>query len=266
MIDKNEKGKAVAKIGPQSSTGIGTSKAGSSSQAQCFSCGERGHTSYACPQRRVNFAEFDGDDSELFEPIYDDYIDQEENVDLLPVEGESLVLRRVMTAPKQEKEDWRWRSIFRTRVLCEGKVCNLILDGDSTENIISKEAVEKLKLPMEKHPNPYKISWFQKGNEVPVTSRCLVKFNMGNTVDDEAWCDVIPMDACHILLGRPWLFDKNMVHLTRANTYSFHKDGKKLTLQPLKEELFNTSKVVKTNNLLTAHKFELESQDMGVVF
>ncbi|GJW22251.1 RNA-directed DNA polymerase [Tanacetum coccineum] len=25
--------------------------------------------------------------------------------------------------------------------------------------------------------------------------------------EDKIWCDVIPMDACHILLGRPWLFD-----------------------------------------------------------
>lgn len=89
---------------------------------------------------------------------------------------------------------------------------------------------------------------------------------MGNIVDDEAWCDIVPMDARHILLGRPWLFDKNMIHLTQANTYLFHKDAKKLTLQPFKEELINTLKAVKTNNLLICHKFELESQDMGVVF
>lgn len=168
----------------------------------------------------MNLAETKGDDSIFLGPVYDKYGDEEENIDLLPLEGEALVLRRVMTAPKVEKEDWRWRSIFRMRVPCGGKVCNLILNGGSTENIISKEVVKKLKLPLEKHPNPYKISWFQRGNEVPVTSRCLVKFTLGKVVDDEAWCDVVPMDACHILLGRPWLYDRDMVHLTRANTCS----------------------------------------------
>lgn len=115
------------------------------------------------------------------------------------MEGESFVLTRVMTTQKLE-EEWRRRSIFRTRGLCEGKVCNLILDGGRTNNIISKEALEKLKPPSEKHPNPYSISWFQKGNEVPVTSPCLVKFTMGKLCDDEAWCNIVPMDACRILL------------------------------------------------------------------
>ncbi|CAL2240979.1 unnamed protein product [Prunus armeniaca] len=114
-------------------------------------------------------------------------------------------------------------------------MCNVILDGGSSENIISKEVVEKLKLPIEKHANPYKVAWFRKGSKVPIISRCLVKFTIGNTIEDEAWCDVVLTDACHILLGRPWLFDKDMMHSTKANTYSFYKDGRKRTLQPLEE-------------------------------
>lgn len=69
--------------------------------------------------------------------LNDEYCDEEENVHLLPVEGESLVLRQVMTEPKlEEEEDWRRRSLFRTRLLSGGKVCNMILDGGSTKNII----------------------------------------------------------------------------------------------------------------------------------
>jgi hypothetical protein len=44
--------------------------------------------------------------------------------------------------------------------------------GESCENIISKEATEKLSLPIEKHPYRYKIAWFRKANEVLVASRC----------------------------------------------------------------------------------------------
>ena len=41
------------------------------------------------------------------------------------------------------------------------------------------------------------------------------------------------MDACHMLLGRPWLFDRKVTNNGYLNTYSFMKDGKKITLAPL---------------------------------
>lgn len=61
--------------------------------------------------------------------------------------------------------------------------------------MIYKEAVTKLKLPMEKHPNLSKIVWFHKGNEVPISPCCLVKFSVDNEFKDEVWCDMAPMDA-----------------------------------------------------------------------
>jgi len=42
------------------------------------------------------------------------------------------------------------------------------------------------------------------------------------------------MYACHVLLGRPWLFDRRVFHDGRMNTYTLHKDQKKITLTPLK--------------------------------
>ncbi|OMO52694.1 origin recognition complex subunit 3-like protein [Corchorus olitorius] len=35
------------------------------------------------------------------------------------------------------------------------------------------------------------------------------------------------MDVGHILVGRPWLYDHDMDHKTKPNTYSFIKDGKR---------------------------------------
>lgn len=247
--DKSEKGKEITQFHPPNSANVKNSKAGSTSQARCFNCGEAGHKSYAYPQRRINLV---GDRINFLEPSYDVYGNEEEVIDLLPVEGECLLVRRVITTPKVEEEDWRRHNIFRTRVLCEEKVCNVIFDGGSSENIISKEAVEKLKLPIEKHPNPYNVAWFRKGSEVPITSRCLVKFTIGNTIEDEAWCDVVPTDAWHILLGRPWLFDKDMMHSTKANTYSFYKDGRKWTLQSLEEGF--------------CHEFDIESKKVASVY
>ena len=41
---------------------------------------------------------------------------------------------------------------------------------------------------------------------------------------DKVICDVVPMNASHLLLGRPWQFDREVVHNGRANTYSISKD------------------------------------------
>ena len=44
------------------------------------------------------------------------------------------------------------------------------------------------------------------------------------------------MDVFHILLGRPWKYDRKVVHDGRKNTYSLEKDGKRHTLSPLEDE------------------------------
>ncbi|CAL2247038.1 unnamed protein product [Prunus armeniaca] len=248
-VDKSEKGKEITQFHPLNSANVKDSKARSTSQARCFNCGEARHKSYACPQRRINLV---GDKINFPKPSYDVYGNEEEVIDLLPVEGECLLVRRVMTTPKLRNRIGVDIIYSEHESFVGERVCNMILDGGSSENIISKEVVEKLKLPIEKHPNPYKIAWFQKGSEVPITSRCLVKFTIGNTIEDEAWCDVVPTDACYISLGRPWLFDKDMMHSTKANTYSFYKDGRKWTLQSLEEGF--------------CHEFDIESKKVASVY
>ena len=38
----------------------------------------------------------------------------------------------------------------------------------------------------------------------------------------------------YVILGRPWLFDRGVMHNGRLNTYTFTKDHQKITLTPLK--------------------------------
>ena len=62
--------------------------------------------------------------------------------------------------------------------------------------------VEKLSLPTRKHPHPYHIQWLNDGGKIRITPSVRVPFSMGaysNFVD----CDVIPMEACSLLLERP---------------------------------------------------------------
>ena len=47
-------------------------------------------------------------------------------------------------------------------------------------------------------------------------------------------CDIIEMDACHVLLGRPWPFDRKSVHEGKRNVHSFEMNGKKHSLHPFR--------------------------------
>ncbi len=72
--------------------------------------------------------------------------------------------------------------------------------------------VEKQKLKTEDHPEPYKLQWLRKGTEVKVNKRCLIEFPIGKNYKDAVVCDIVPMDACHLLLGRPQQYDKKTKH------------------------------------------------------
>jgi len=65
-----------------------------------------------------------------------------------------------------------------------------------------------------------------------LTKQVLVAYSIRN-LRDEVLCDVLPMDACHLLLGKHWQFDKNAIHNGKTNTYSFKLKGHSYTLVPL---------------------------------
>ena len=63
--------------------------------------------------------------------------------------------------------------------------------------------------------------------------QCQVKFQIGS-YQDEVRCDIIEMDACHFLLGRPWQFVMEAVHEGKRDVYSFERNGKRHSLHPFK--------------------------------
>ena len=111
----------------------------------------------------------------------------------------------------------------------------MIIDSGSTNNLISTEIVDKLELDTTAHPNPYKVSWFQKGHQFMVSRQCKVEFKTSG-YRDEVLRDVIPMDVCHVLLGIHWKYDMNVIHDGRKNTYTLEKNGCKHMLFPIEDK------------------------------
>jgi hypothetical protein len=49
-------------------------------------------------------------------------------------------------------------------------------------------------------------------------------------------CNFIPMDVCHLLLGRLWKYDINVIHDGRMNTYTLEKNGRTHMFLPIKDK------------------------------
>ena len=114
----------------------------------------------------------------------------------------------------------------------QNKVCSVIIDGGSCTNVASTTMVEKLGMPTSKHPRPYKLQWLNDSGEVSMNKQVLVSFSIGK-YEDEVLCDVVSMQAEHLLLGRPWKFDWEVKNDGFTNKYSFVHNQRTVTLVPL---------------------------------
>ncbi|XP_034892461.1 uncharacterized protein [Populus alba] len=233
---------------------------------RCFNCGEPGHKFAECKkgQRRGLFSDVEEINREQegdveAEPIYD----EEERLE--GDAGPMLMIRRSCLAPRVVEDDWLRTNVFQSTCTISGKICRFIIDSGSCENIVSDEVVRKLHMATESHPRPYKLTWLDKKNDVTVSRRSLVSFSIGTTYKDQIWCDVVSMDACHLLLGRPWLYDRHVLYDGFLNTCTFIFNSIKVVLLPKKEVTDGTS-TGENNNLLTMAIFEAEVKESGVVY
>ena len=147
-------------------------------RGNCFHCNEEGHRAFECPQRqgrndRRN--EWQGRAAVADEDTRSSHSEDAER-------GEVLVNRRVLLSGETEPD--QRRSLFRTRCKCEDKCCDVIIDGGSTNNLVSEKMVTKLNLKRQKHPRPYRIAWVQDDHKVMVNEQCLVKFKIGSYQDE----------------------------------------------------------------------------------
>jgi hypothetical protein len=80
-----------------------------------------------------------------------------------PLEGESLVARHALNMQiKIDDMEQKRENIFHTRCYVNHKVCSRIIDGRSCTNVASTTLVEKLSLPLLKHPRSYKLQWLNE--------------------------------------------------------------------------------------------------------
>ncbi|XP_024016342.1 uncharacterized protein LOC112089818 [Eutrema salsugineum] len=198
---------------------------------ECFKCRGKGHYANKCPIQRamilLDTGEVVSEAESKAGPKYDDEPEEE-----YAAGGELLVARRVLVSQEPVRDEDQRENLFHTRCIIMGKTCSMVIDGGSCTNVASQNMVEKLGMQTIKHPHPYNLRWLNNQRQLKVTKQVTVPFKIGR-YEDEVLCDVLPMEAGHILLGRPWQFDRKAIHDGFTNKHSFEHQGRKVVLVPL---------------------------------
>jgi hypothetical protein len=203
---------------------------------QCHRCLGFGHVWKDCPSQRAYMATDDGyiSTSDMEDDTAEDAT--AEDGDVLGSEDmaafRSIIMHRVLSMQLQQPEKLQCHNLFQTFFIINNRRARVIIDGRSCNNLVSSYLVKKLGLTTRPHPHPYHLMWFNDARKAKVIHTSRVSFSIGSYASSVD-CDVVPMEACSILLGRPLEFDNDATHHGRSNTYTFMHKGKKITLLPL---------------------------------
>ncbi|RDX97568.1 hypothetical protein CR513_19657, partial [Mucuna pruriens] len=163
----------------------------------------KGHIALQCPNRRAMVWR---DNGEVKSESSSEERSSSSEVTLSDdshYEGDLLMVRRLMNSQVSEEDETH---IFHYRYLKLGNLCFMIIDGRSCINVASLRLGELL-----------------------VDRQVEIAFTLGS-YEDKVVCDVVPMEATHLLLGRPWQYDKRVIHDEITNRF---------VLKPLSPREFN---------------------------
>ena len=108
------------------------------------------------------------------------------------MQGDMLMVRRLLGSQMQPLNDTQRENIFHTRCTINGKLCSLIVDGGSCANVASSRLVSKLNLDTKPHPRPYRLQGLSEDEEVKLTQHVEVCLIIGR-YSDRVLCDVVPV-------------------------------------------------------------------------
>ena len=235
----------------------------------CRKCHHKGHMASRCPQRAlaldVEQSNLEDEEDQTVDPL--DYSSDEDNLHEDCDDDACVGVVRCVLSTTVDNDNWKRTTIFHTVIHSGNKKCKLVIDGGSSMNVVSKDAVKLLNLKVEPHPNPFRVAWMND-HTLLVVQRCLISIQIGD-YKDEIYCNVLPMDVSHVILGRRWLHDLNATNFGKDNIYSFKYKGKNIILRLVKPKGCNgkrdISKLLEWNlHILKCKKFEREGIETGM--
>jgi len=175
--------------------------------------------------------------------------------DVVPMHATHLLLRRLWQFDRKDKHDG-----FKNKYSLEkdGRIYTL---APLTPNQVYKDQIQLKKSYEEEHSALAKVDEQAEQhceNVRKSENQVVISFSVGK-YKDEVLCDVVPIHATYLLLGRPWQFDRKDKHDGFKNKYSLEKDGIIYTLALL------TPKQVYENQIQLKKSYEEEHSTLAKV-
>jgi len=187
---RNQQRPAIGAAAPTVASSSTTSSA-HSREIVCNKCHGRGHIAAQCPSRRTMIVNENGEwdsesDQEEEGPRYDEDHENNDNK-IQPDEGDNncFISLRVLSVTAAKEENGQGHNLFHTRGMIKEKLCRIIVDNGSCNNITSQELVDRMELKQRRHPNAYKMQWLNDCG----TMRVSHVFSIGR-YNDHVECDV----------------------------------------------------------------------------
>ncbi|RDX77477.1 hypothetical protein CR513_42393, partial [Mucuna pruriens] len=116
----------------------------------------------------------------------------------------------------------------------------------SCVNVASERLVKQLALSTTVHRTSYRLQWLSEKEELLMDKQTKVMLTIGG-YGDRVVCDVVPMEALYLLLGRHWPFGKKVIHDGITNRFTFIHLGQRVMLKPLSPREVHEDKKIKLN-------------------
>jgi len=252
------KNTAVSSSKPAASTTTSVGSTSRSSGIQSFKCGGHGHISKECPNNQVNIVNYDG----AYESASEEAVKKETHGDEVFTDcefeqGAALEVTQILSVQANKAENGQRHKLFQTRAKVHDKEVKVIIDGGSCHNLASCEMGDKLGLKLLRHPHPYHVQWLNDSKDIKIGYKENIPFKIGeyvNTIE----CDVAPISVCHLLLGRPWQYDRYSQHCGRTNQFNINLKGKKFVLKPMTPQQIMAEHLQKKSEIVPVSREEGE--------
>ena len=123
----------------------------------------------------------------------------------------------------ETSNDKKRNELFHIRVVSKHTKVDTLFDPGYQVNLISEKIVKKLGLKTTPHPKRYPLGWVCDDAKLNVTKQCKVRFVIAMKLIEEVEMDVVPLDICGIVLGSPYLYDRDAILFRKENKYHLTK-------------------------------------------
>jgi len=111
---------------------------------------------------------------------------------LISLEGDPLMVRRMLNTQPSPQVLTQRDNIFHTRCKILENTCSLSMDSGSCCNCYNTRLVDKLSLIVLPHQKPYKLHWFNEDGDLAVNHQVRVKLSIWK-YKDSVLCDIVPI-------------------------------------------------------------------------